>query len=65
MSVETEEIVRLCEKLPPTRRSEVADFARFLHQRHDEETFNGLALSETALAKEWNTPEEDAAWANL
>jgi hypothetical protein len=27
--------------------------------------FNGLLLSETALAKDWNTPEEDAAWASL
>ena len=29
------------------------------------EDFNGLLLSETALAKDWNTPEEDAAWASL
>ena len=24
-----------------------------------------LALSQKVLAREWNTPEEDAAWANL
>jgi antitoxin component of MazEF toxin-antitoxin module len=24
-----------------------------------------LALSQKALARDWNTPEEDAAWANL
>ena len=30
-----------------------------------EESFNGLLLSESALAKDWNTPEEDAAWASL
>ena len=30
-----------------------------------EEAFNGLLLSESALAKDWNTPEEDAAWASL
>ncbi|HUD07203.1 MAG TPA: hypothetical protein VMR34_04930 [Candidatus Saccharimonadales bacterium] len=24
-----------------------------------------LALSQKALAREWDTPEEDAAWANL
>jgi hypothetical protein len=29
------------------------------------ETFNGLLLSESALAKDWNTPEEDAAWESL
>jgi len=30
-----------------------------------DEHFNGLLLSESALAKNWNTPEEDAAWASL
>ena len=30
-----------------------------------DESFNGLLLSESALAKDWNTPEEDAAWASL
>jgi predicted DNA-binding antitoxin AbrB/MazE fold protein len=29
------------------------------------ENFNGLLLSESALAKDWSTPEEDAAWASL
>ena len=32
-------------------------------ERHD--AFNGLLLSESALAKDWDTPEEDAAWASL
>ena len=27
--------------------------------------FNGSLLSESALTKEWDTPEEDAAWVNL
>ena len=30
-----------------------------------DESFNGLFFSETALAKDWNTPGEDAAWASL
>ncbi len=33
--------------------------------QHDDETFNGLLLSESTLAKDWNISEEDAAWANL
>jgi hypothetical protein len=44
---------------------EVYDFARFLRFKREEESFNGLLLSESALAKDWNTPEEDAAWASL
>ena len=51
--------------LPESLQREVYDFARFLRLKANEENFNGLLLSETALAKEWNTPEEDAAWANL
>ena len=52
-------------RLPEPLQREVYDFARFLRARQDEEAFNGLRLSESALAKDWNTPEEDAAWASL
>ena len=52
-------------KLPEPLQHEVYDFARFLRLKSDEDKFNGLLLSETALAKDWNTPEEDAAWASL
>ena len=51
--------------LPESLQREVYDFARFLHQKNNDDSFNGLLLSETALAKDWNTPEEDAAWASL
>ena len=29
------------------------------------EAFNGVELSESVLARDWNSPEEDAAWSNL
>ena len=29
------------------------------------EQFNGLNLSESVLSRDWNSPEEDAAWADL
>jgi len=29
------------------------------------EPFNGAELSESVLAREWNSPEEDDAWSNL
>ena len=51
--------------MPELLQREVYDFARFLRQKNEDESFNGLLLSETALAKDWNTPEEDAAWASL
>jgi hypothetical protein len=38
---------------------------RFLKFRSQEESFDGLRLSEAVLTKDWATPEEDAAWASL
>ena len=52
-------------KLPEPLQREVYDFARFLRLKSADESFNGFLLSETALAKDWNTPEEDAAWESL
>jgi hypothetical protein len=51
--------------LPEPLQREVYDFVRFLRHKKGKDSFNGLLLSETALAKDWNTPEEDAAWASL
>jgi hypothetical protein len=51
--------------MPESLRREVYDFARFLRHKNDDDAFNGLLLSESALTKDWNTPEEDAAWASL
>ena len=58
-------IEREVASLPEPLQRQVYDFARFLKLRSDEESFNGLLLSESALGKDWNTPEEDAAWASL
>jgi len=27
--------------------------------------FNGAELSQSVLGRDWNSPEEDAAWSNL
>jgi hypothetical protein len=50
--------------LPEPLQQEVFNFARSLRTKRDD-LFNGMLLSETALAKDWDTPEEDAAWASL
>ena len=31
----------------------------------EDAAFNGAALSDCVLGREWNSPEEDAAWSNL
>jgi hypothetical protein len=51
--------------LPEVLQREVYDFVVFLRRKSEEDGFNGIALSESALAKDWDTPEEDQAWANL
>lgn len=61
----SELIEREVAALPEPLQREVFDFARFLRLRNEDDSFNGMLLSETSLAKDWNTPEEDAAWANL
>ena len=53
------------DRLPEPLQREVYDFARFLRLKSEEESFNGLLLSESALRKEWDAPEEDEAWASL
>ena len=58
-------IVGEIKKLPELLQREVYDFARFLRAKSADESFDGLLLSESALANDWNTPEEDAAWSNL
>jgi hypothetical protein len=61
----TEELIRQeIKHLPEDLQREVYDFARFLREKSDA-GFDGLLLSHSALRKEWDTPEEDAAWANL
>jgi hypothetical protein len=51
--------------LSEPQQLEVYDFVRFLRHKIKTDSFNGLVLSESALARDWNTPEEDAAWASL
>ena len=66
MRMSTQElIVNEIQRLPEPLQREVYDFARFLREKSADEAFNGLLLSNSALEKDWNTPEEDAAWASL
>jgi hypothetical protein len=60
-----EMIEQVLAELPEPQQREVYDFVCFLKLKSVDDSFNGIRLSESALAKEWNTPEEDAAWANL
>ncbi len=62
----TQELInKEVENLPESLQREVYDFVRFLRDKSSDDSFNGLLLSESILKMDWDTPEEDAAWANL
>jgi hypothetical protein len=42
MSTETQELIRICEALPVNKRTEVANFARFLLAQQDDERWEDL-----------------------
>ena len=45
MSIETHELIRICESLPEEKRAEVADFARFLLAQEDDDRWEQLIAS--------------------
>jgi len=59
------EIKQMATQLPPEELTALTSFLVRLIQNSEGEAFNGAALSESVLGREWNSPEEDAAWANL
>jgi hypothetical protein len=53
------------ETLPVVCIDEVVDFVAWIKQRKLSQIPETMLMSETALSKDWDTPEEDEAWANL
>jgi hypothetical protein len=53
------------ETLPAACVSEVVDFVAWIKQRKLSRIPETMLLSEAALSKGWNTPEEDEAWTSL
>lgn len=66
MSSNLREIILLeIEQTPEFLLSEVLDFLQFLKTKHLQEKLEISRLSESSLAKDWLTPEEDKAWKDL
>lgn len=59
-----EAIAHELERLPEQDLDKLLTFLRSLKDAHAERAMPTLA-AESALAKDWLTPEEDAAWASL
>ncbi len=51
--------------LPEELQRKVYEFAMRLKRSARDEAFNGAELSESVLARDWNSAQEDAAWSNL
>ena len=58
-------LIQEIENLPTTCLGEVINFISWIKQRKLSQIAETMLLSEASLAKEWNTPEEDEAWASL
>jgi len=53
-------------KLSPEKLEIVSDFVSYLAKRQqDVNSSETMAASEPVLARDWNRPEEDDAWADL
>src|SRR5581483_10530829 len=60
------EIDAQLQKLPPEKLAIVLDFVSFLIERQAAlEAFQTMLASEAVLSRDWDSPEEDEAWAGL
>lgn len=57
-------LIRELKEAPEPLLDEVLDFVKFLKYKNVERLESAL-LSETALAKDWLSPEEEQAWQDL
>jgi hypothetical protein len=62
---DTERLVMEIENLPPFYKQEVLNFVDYLKSKQKGQIFETMQLSESSLARDWDTPEEDEAWAKL
>ncbi|MCL2230419.1 MAG: hypothetical protein FWC01_04935 [Treponema sp.] len=58
-------LLKEIETLPTACVGEVIDFVSWIKQRKMSQIPETMLMSEASLSKDWNTPEEDEAWASL
>ncbi len=74
-TVTISQITAFLRKLPTEKLAEVYDFVMFLSERANSPVtiqeegelyaIDTMLASEDVLRRDWDTPEEDAAWAHL
>jgi hypothetical protein len=64
--METRDLIQKeIEVFPEPYLEEILDFIYFLKEKASKKGIETAILSESVLAKEWLSPEEDEAWKNL
>ncbi|MDR1642774.1 MAG: hypothetical protein LBT59_24040 [Clostridiales bacterium] len=58
-------LIHEIESLPAECIEEVMDFVGYIKLKCLKNVPETMLITEKVLAKDWNTAEEDAAWANL
>lgn len=61
----TDSIYREIKLIPEIYLEEVLDFIHFKKGKASKERIGAAILSESALAKDWLSPEENETWADL
>ena len=52
-------------ELPPEKLAVVYDFVSYLAEGCSKSALETMIASEAVLARDWNRPEEEEAWADL
>ena len=60
-----ESLLTEIEQIPESLFPEILKFVQYLKYKHQQEQLETTLLSESSLAKDWLTPEEDEAWQDL
>jgi len=60
-----EQIEEQLRRQPPELLAVVLDFVSYLSQQEHTDARYALVAAVSALRKDWDRPEEDAAWSNL
>ncbi|MGL5938789.1 MAG: DUF2281 domain-containing protein [Waterburya sp.] len=60
-----ESLLTEIEAIPESLIPEVLNYVQYIKYKHQNEKLETVLLSESALAKDWSTPEEDEAWQHL
>jgi hypothetical protein len=65
MAVTRAQVEEQLRRLSPEQLNAVYDFVSFLAERRASRSLTTMLASESVLSRDWNRPEEDAAWSDL